>query len=99
MTQPGLVIAEGQSALSPMKMIQVAFEKAIEQGAAMEVVGVILQEQNKMIERQDRMAFNEALERIQDKLKVVIKDKKIPGKGDYASSKAIDKAILEHCKE
>lgn len=88
-----------QTAMTPMQMIQVAFEKAIQQGSAMEVVGVILQEQNKMIERQDRMAYNEALERIQSKLKVVIKDKSIPGKGMYASSKAVDKAILEHCKE
>lgn len=92
-------LALADRTLSPMQMIQVAFEKAIEQGAAMEVVGVILQEQNKMIERQDRMAYNESLERIQSKLKVVIKDKAIPGKGMYATSKAVDKAILEHCKD
>lgn len=93
------IAVQETGAMSPMQMVQLAFQKAIEQGSAMEVVGVILQEQNKMIERQDRMAYNEALERIQSKLKVVIKDSQIPGKGKVASSKAIDKAILEHCKD
>lgn len=84
---------------TPMQMIQVAFDAAIKQGSAMEVVSAILEQQKWMIQHQEEQEFNEAMQRIQAKLKVVVKDAAIPGKGKYASSKAVDKAIRDYCNE
>lgn len=85
---------------SPMTMIQRAFEKAIEQGAGLEVVDRILAQQREMIDYQDRLAFNDALRRIQDKLKPIVKDGWNPStKSKFASASKIDDAIEELLSE
>lgn len=84
----------------PMEMIQRAFEKAIEQGAGLEVVDRILAQQREMIDYQDRLAFNNALRRIQDKLKPIVKDSVNPDSHSmYASARAVDKAIEDLMSE
>jgi hypothetical protein len=88
-----------QEQITPMQMIQVAFDAAIKQGSAMEVVNAILAQQKWMILHQEEQEFNEAMDRIQNELGVVVKDAAIPGKGKYASSKAVDKAIRNCCKK
>lgn len=88
------------SKIVPMEeMIQIAFQSAIANGAGLEVVDRILAQQRAMIDYQDKLAFNDALQRIQSKLRVIVKDASIPGKGKFASSKAIDKAIVDYCNE
>lgn len=85
---------------TPMTMIQRAFEKAIEQGAGLEVVDRILAQQREMIDYQDRLAFNEALRRIQDKLKPIVKAAENKETHSwYASSKSVDAAIEDLLKE
>lgn len=71
-----IAVPEKQTALeslTPMQMIQVAFNKAIEQGSAMEVVNVILEQQKWMIQHSEEEAFNAALKRIQRQLKSIPK--------------------------
>lgn len=85
--------------LDPMQMIQIAFQEAIKQGGALEVVDRILEQQKWMIRHNEEQAFNEAMQRIKSKLRVIVKDKDLPGKGKYASSKAIDQAIVNLCNE
>lgn len=58
---------------TPMEMIQVAFDKAIEQGSAMEVVGVILEQQKWMIQHAETERFNTALQRIQSRITKIAK--------------------------
>jgi hypothetical protein len=79
---------------SPLAMVQRAFEVAIERGEGMAVVNVILAEQRAMLERNDRIAFQEALRRIQNDLKPILKDaenKETHSK--FASAEAVDNAI------
>jgi len=86
--------------VDPMEMIQRAFESAIANGAGMEVVDRILAQQREMIDYNDRMAFNDALRRIQDKLQPIVKDKRNPDTNSpYASAEAVDKAIEDLLKE
>lgn len=81
-------------AITPQEMIQTAFQKAIEQGAAMDVVQAIIAQQRWMIEHNEEEAFNQALKRIQRQLKA------IPKKGFnnqtnswYATAQSVDDAI------
>lgn len=78
-------------------MLEKAMDAAISQGSGKEVVGIILEQQRWMILHAEEQAYNEALQRIKSQLKVIVKDKDLPGKGKYASSKAIDKAIGDLC--
>ena len=59
--------------VTPMEMIQVAFDAAIKQGSAMEVVNTILEQQKWMILHGEEEAFNASLKRIQKKLKSIPK--------------------------
>ena len=86
-------------AITPMAMIQDALQSAIGKGEGLEVYDRLLERMERQREYDDRQAFNSALQRIQAKLKVIVKDETIPGKGKYASSKAVDKAIVEICNE
>jgi hypothetical protein len=82
--------------LEPMAMIQLAFEKAIEQGAGLEVVDRILAQQRQMMEYRDAENFNAALRRIQDRLKPIRRDSVNPEThSKYASAGAIDDVIEE----
>jgi hypothetical protein len=85
---------EPKLSMSPMEMIQTAFNKAIEQGGALEVVDRILEQQKWMIRHNEEEAFNNALKRIQMNLK------KIPKRGwnqqtnsAYATAEDVDDAI------
>lgn len=62
-----------QEEITPMQMIQVAFDAAIKQGSAMEVVNLILEQQKWMIQHSEEEAFNAALKRIQTKLQKIQK--------------------------
>jgi len=86
--------------MDPMQMIQTAFDAAIQQGSAMEVVKSILEERRKMMEYQDRIEFQGALRRIQDELKT------IPKRGEnkethssYALVADVDSAIQSLIKK
>lgn len=80
--------------LSPMQMIQEAFQSAIASGAGLEVVDRILAQQREMMEYQDKVAFQAALRRIQDDIKPIIKDcENRETKSRYSSSEAIDEAL------
>jgi hypothetical protein len=81
-------------ATTPMEMIQVAFDAAIKQGSAMEVVNAILEQQKWMIQHGEEEAFNAALKRIQKRLKAIPKhgvNKETHSK--FATSADIDREI------
>lgn len=87
-----LVVAPQSS--SPMQMIQLAFDAAIKQGSAMEVVNAILDQQKWMIQHSEEAAFNETLKRIQKKLKSIPKRGWNPDtKSKFATSEDIDREI------
>jgi hypothetical protein len=64
---------ELQRDVTPMQMIHVAFDAAIKQGSAMEVVNLILEQQRWLIRHTEEENFNAALRRIQDKLQAIQK--------------------------
>jgi len=79
---------------TPMQMIQVAFDAAIKQGSAMEVVNLILEQQKWMIQHSEEEAFNATLKRIQKKLKSIPKRGWNPDtKSKFATSEDIDSEI------
>jgi hypothetical protein len=86
--------------MDPMQMIQLAFNKAIEQGSAMDVVNKILEQQRWVIQHREEEEFNAALRRIQDELKA------IPKRGEnkethsmYATATDVDAAIQSLIKK
>ena len=80
--------------ITPMGMIQRAFESAIANGAGLEVVDRILSEQRAQIDYQDRSAFNAALQRMQTKLKSIPKRGWNPDtKSHYAKEEDIDNQL------
>ena len=77
-----------------MEMIQVAFDAAIKQGSAMEVVNTILEQQKWMILHGEEEAFNASLKRIQKKLKSIPKRGWNPDtKSKFATTEDIDAEI------
>ncbi len=79
---------------SPMQMIQVAFDAAIQQGSAMEVVNAILEQQKWLIQHSEEENFNAALKRIQRQLKSIPKRGWNPDtKSPFATSEDIDSEI------
>jgi hypothetical protein len=85
-----------QTALKPMEMIQVAFQKALESGGAeaLAVADRILEQMAKQRDYEDRERFNAALRRIQDKLKPIVKrSRNDQTNSKYANSEAIDREI------
>ena len=82
--------------MTPMTMLQVAFQKALESGGAeaLAVADRILEQIAKQRDYEDREAFTAALRRIQDELKPIAKrgeNKQTHSK--YAEAEDIDKAI------
>jgi len=107
MTEPTALARQETVATAPMQpvnpaqMIQLAFQKAMESSGAeaLAVADRILEQMAKQRDYDDRQRYNSALLRIQSKLGVVVKDAAVTGKGKYASSKAVDRAILAACRE
>ena len=60
-------------AMTPMQMVQRAFEAALENNQGLEVIDRILAQQREMMEYNDRQAFQAALRRIQNDLKAIPK--------------------------
>lgn len=86
--------------ITPMGMIQKAFETAIASGQGLEVVDRILAEQRAMLARQDEIAFNAALRRVQDRLQAVEKKGWNPQtKSWYAEAQDVDDAIDDLLKQ
>jgi hypothetical protein len=86
--------------LDPMQMVQIAFQTAIERGEGLEVVDRILAQQREMMDYRDREAFNQALRRIQDKLKPIAKRGDNPEThSKYAKAEDIDAAIEDLLQE
>jgi hypothetical protein len=80
--------------MQPMEMIQAAFQSAIANGAGLEVVDRILKQQKEMMEYNDRLAFNQALARVQANAKVVQTNRKNTSTGSrYADFGALDKML------
>lgn len=77
-----LQMTEQVKDLTPMQMIQVAFNAAIEQGKGLEVIDRILEQQKWMIQHDEEERFNTTLKRIQKQLK------KIPKRGWNESTKS-----------
>lgn len=96
-----LAVADEQ-ALSPMAMIQVAFNKAMESGGteALAVADRIIEQMAKQRDYEDRERFQAALRRIQDQLKPIVKDaENASTNSKYATAEAVDNAIqglLDH---
>jgi hypothetical protein len=79
---------------SPMQMIQVAFDAAIQQGSAMDVVNAILEQQKWLIQHNEEEAFNASLKRIQRQLKSIPKRGWNPDtRSPFATSEDIDAEI------
>lgn len=95
--QAALALADPQAAMqpmTPMDMIQAAFQSAIERGAGLEVVDRILQQQREMMEYQDRVAFNTALARVQAKARrVKANAENSQTRSRYANFAALDKEL------
>jgi hypothetical protein len=88
--------AHAQTAMQPMEMIQIAFQKAIEGGGpeALAVADRILEQMQKQRDYEDREAFNAALRRIQDKLKPIAKKGwNETTRSKFATAESIDDAI------
>jgi hypothetical protein len=84
------------SLLSPMEMVQIAFAKAVEQGAAAEMVTLILDQQRWLITHTEEENFNAALKRIQKNLKSISKRGWNPDtQSKFATSEDIDSAIQQ----
>lgn len=82
--------------LEPMQMIQIAFQKAIEQGGALEVVDRILEQQKWMIQHNEEEAFNAARERIQAALKKIPKRGWNPDtKSHFALAEDVDEELTK----
>jgi len=62
-----------QQAITPMEMIQAAYQSAIEHGAGLEVVNSIVAQMREERDYRDRERFNASLRRIQDQLKPITK--------------------------
>ena len=93
-TETALATHPAQTAITPMQMLQQAFEAAIKQGAGLEVVDRILKGQREMMEYQDRVAFNEALARVQAKARRVAANKENPQTHSrYANFAALDSVM------
>lgn len=83
-----------QKQMTPMEMIQVAFDAAIRQGSAMDVVNLILEQQKWMIQHSEEENFNATLKCIQKKLKTIPKRGWNPDtKSKFATSEDIDNEI------
>src|SRR5665213_2538495 len=81
-------------AMSPMAMIQAAYQSAIEHGAGLEVVNSIAAQAREERDYRDRADFNAALRRIQDKLKPIVRDcENKETHSRYASAESVDEAI------
>ena len=92
--ETALATHPAQTAITPMQMLQQAFEAAIKQGAGLEVVDRILKGQREMMEYQDRVAFNEALARVQAKARRVAANKENPQTHSrYANFAALDSVM------
>jgi len=79
--------------ITPMAMIQRAFESAIANGAGLEVVDRILAQQHEMIAYQAKCEWNDALARCQAAMKHIARDAQSDkGKG-YASYAQLDKTL------
>ena len=88
------LVPEQPQAITPMQMLQQAFEAAIKQGAGLEVVDCILKGQREMMEYQDRVAFNDALARVQAKARRVGANKENPQTHSrYANFAALDSVM------
>jgi hypothetical protein len=80
------------AAVTPMAMIQRAFESAIANGAGLEVVDRILAQQHEMIAYQAKCEWNDALARCQAAMKHIARDAQ-SDKGRYASYAQLDKTL------
>lgn len=60
-----------EMAIAPMQMVQRALQSAIDSGAGLEVVNLILGEQRKMLEYNARVEFDQAMQRAQSKIQRV----------------------------
>lgn len=88
------------SLLSPMEMVQVAFQEAVKQGAAAEMVTLILEQQKWLIQQNEKQNFNESLKRIQKKLQAIQKRGWNPDtKSHFATSFDVHNAIQPHLDE
>ena len=84
------------AAMTPMDMIQMAFQRALDSGGpeALAVADRILEQMARQRAYEDEVLFNAALRRIQDKLQPVVKKGwNDQTKSHYATSDAVDKMI------
>ena len=85
---------EKQQQVTPMQMIQRAFDAAIANNQGLEVVDRILQQMREQRDYEDRLAFQAALRRIQDELKPIAKRGDNPDtRSKFATAEDIDREI------
>jgi hypothetical protein len=97
-TQSALALADTPAqiaqASTPMDMIRLAFQSAIEQGSSLEVVDRILAHQKEMMEYQDKVAFNGALARVQANARRIRANAENPQtRSKYANFAALDSVM------
>lgn len=81
---------------TPMEMIQVAFEAAINQGGALEVIDRILEQQKWMIQHDEEERFNAALQRIQRDMQSIPKSGWNPDtQSKFPTAEDIDKGLRQ----
>ena len=81
-------------------MIQRALDTALASGDnGLAVANLMIEQMTKQRDYEDKLQFNAALRRIQDKLKPVARDLDNPGRGKYASAASIDEAISGLCQQ
>lgn len=83
-----------EAAIAPMQMVQRALQSAIDSGAGLEVVNLILAEQRKMLEYNARVEFDQAMQRAQSKVQRVGFDRSNPHtQSRYVTFAKLDAAI------
>lgn len=85
---------EEGSPLTPMAMIQKAFDSALANNQGLQVMDRILAQMKEQRDYEDRVAFQAALRRIQDDLKPIVKrGENRQTNSKYATAEAIDEQI------
>ena len=98
MQQADLVLTSPEpKAIAPIsvaELMQTAIQAAIQQGAGLEVVDRLLRGQREAIDHQERIAFNDALARVQAKARKVATNADNPQtKSRYATYTALDTVV------
>ena len=93
-TQLAFTPASDTREVAPLGLIQAAIQSAIQSGKGLEVIDVLMRQQREMIEYNAKVAFDNAMQQAQGKVKRVGFDSKNPQTGSqYVTYAKLDKAL------